>query len=1184
MVYAEQFTSLLQKRILVLDGAMGSLLQARSGTPLLCPDLCCLEQPDLVSAIHREYLEAGADIISTCSFNANSLSLADYGFAGKSREISRIAARLARKEADAFSHADKPRFVAGSLGPTSKSASISPSVDDPSRRAVSWDELQRAYYDSAAGLVEGGADILLVETVFDTLNAKAAIAAILRLGEEKGFVIPLMISATIGDASGRLLAGQTLEAFIVSVMHAHPLLLGLNCSFGAEKMFPYVKELAAHAPCAVSCHPNAGLPNSSGGYDESPAETGVLIQRFLEQNLLNVAGGCCGTTPAHIAVIADLARAYTPRVFNPQVSRPASMLAGLETLDLNRGFIDIGERCNVAGSKKFLRLVQEESWDEALDIARGMIDAGAQIIDICMDDALLDGQNAMTNFLLRAASDPHIARVPIMIDSSRWEVLESALGCIQGKSLVNSISLKEGEAQFLQHAKIIRHYGAAAVVMLFDEQGQALSYERKIEIAERSYKLLVHSGFPAEDIVFDPNVLTIATGMEEHNSYALDFIRAVSWIRDHCPHAHISAGVSNLSFSFRGNETIRRALHAVFLENAVKAGLGMAIVNPAGLVSTADLPQELREAAEDAVLCRTKNPTEKIISLALRYKDVTGEKKQTSAHWRETPPEERIRYAMIQGIDSFIEEDTLLLHEYMPALSMVEGPLMRSMEEVGTLFGEGRLFLPQVIRSARVMKKAVAVLEPFIKSEKQTAAKNNSAQALHDAKIILATVKGDVHDIGKNITGLVLSCNGFEVIDLGVMVPAEKILDTAQETHADFIGLSGLISPSLEEMVKVAQAMETRGFTCPLLVGGAASSLAHTALRIDGAYSGPIVYVSDAGKSAAVLRSLLSLTEREAFLAALAGDYDNARRNHEQIAKKRIFLSLETARANKPKINWDKMNFLPQKNSIVQYDNYPLERVLPHFNWNEFCASWELKKPGAAEERKTLIHDAKIILGKIAGKKLLTLKAVFGFFPALSENEDVIVYYPDKKTSCLQERVRFCFLRNQEQKPNNNFCLADFILPKSLFAKNETGCDVLGLFAVSAGFGLQQALQHCAKPGDDYNALLTASLADHLAEALAAECHRLASCGNGIRAAFGYASCPDHEDKRICFSLLDVEKRIGLTLTSAAMIQPVASVCGMYFPHRDARYFALGKINSDQLADWAQRKGISLDEARRRSR
>ncbi|MDR2182457.1 MAG: methionine synthase [Treponema sp.] len=1199
---SRRITALLQERILILDGAMGSLLQERAPAFSFSPDLFCLEKPELVSAIHREYLEAGADIITTCSFNANALSLADYGLAEKARELCRVSAVLAREAADRFTAADKPRFVAGSMGPTSKSAAIAPDVEDPSKRGISWDELEAIYHESAAGLVEGGADLLMLETIFDTLNAKAAIAAVRRLTEETGRDIPLMISATISDASGRLLAGQTLEAFVVSVLHARPLSLGLNCSLGAQKLLPHLKELAAFSPAAVSCHPNAGLPNSSGGYDEKPDETAALIQVFLDQGLVNIVGGCCGTTPEHIAKIAERARSYPPRPFaeNGFGGAAGGMLAGLEALDLGKGFVDIGERCNVAGSKKFLRFVREGSWDQALDIARDMIDAGAGIIDICMDDALLDGTAAMTRFLALALSDPHIARVPVMIDSSRWEILEAALKCVQGKALVNSISLKEGEAEFLRRAKLIHQYGAAAVVMLFDEQGQAQNYGRKIEIAERSFRLLTASGFPPEDIVFDPNVLTIATGMAEHDPYALEFIRAVAWIREHCPRAHVSAGVSNLSFSFRGNETVRRALHAVFLEHAVKAGLGMAIVNPSGLVSAAELPAELREAAEDAVLCRGDNPSEKIIGLALREKEnEAGAARSSVPSWRTLPPEERLSHALVQGIDSFIEEDVLALKRDMPALALVEGPLMRGMETVGKLFGEGRLFLPQVIRSARVMKKAVAVLEPFLESEKE-AGPDADSRADARAKIVLATVKGDVHDIGKNITGLVLSCNGFEVIDLGVMVPAEKILDTARERGADFVGLSGLISPSLEEMVKLAQAMEARGFEIPLLIGGAAASTAHTALRIAPAYSGPVVYVSDAGKSPAVLRSLLSAAARETFLTALAAAYEKALAVHREIEDRRSFLSLEEARANRPPVDWAAANIAARESTVIQYDDYPLDQVAPLLDWNEFCAAWELKKPDAASEREKLIDDASAMLAKIVSGKLLTLKAVTGFFPALSENEDVIVLDgrgDQNGAAVLPERARFCFLRNQQSRPAAdqrhkntaksaayNLCLADFILPRSLSgAAGAPRNDWLGLFAVSAGFGLDAAAAPYRKAGDDYGALLAASLSDHLAEAFAEKLHREMSGGSGIRPAFGYAACPDHEDKRLCFSLLEAERRIGLTLTDSAMIRPAASICGMYFTHPDARYFAAGKIDAGQLADWARRKGITLDEARRRT-
>ncbi|MDR2072023.1 MAG: methionine synthase [Spirochaetaceae bacterium] len=1256
----KQLDRIVQDRILILDGAMGSVILTHKlgeaeyrGREFAyhpvnvqgCNDLLCITRPGLISSIHESYLKVGADIVSSCSFNATSVSLADYGLDGMAYEISRAAAGLARKAAEKFSSPEKPRFVAGSMGPTSKSGSISPDMDDPGRRSISWDELEAAYYDNARGLLDGGAHILLLETIFDTLNAKAAIAAILRLRKERNENIPLMISATISDASGRILSGQTLEAFAVSVSHADPWSLGLNCSLGAEKILPHLEVLSSITSVLVSCHPNAGLPNNLGAYDEGPGETALYMKEFLDRGLVNILGGCCGTTPDHIAAIAGLAKNYKPRRIPALEKR--TVLAGLEPLPVGKEFIDIGERTNVAGSKKFLRLVQNNSWEEALDIAREMIAGGARIIDVCMDDALLPGRETMIRFLNLMLSDPEIARIPVMADSSRWEILEAALKCIQGKGLVNSISLKEGEKEFLYRARLIRRYGAAAVVMLFDEQGQALSYERKIEIAERSYRILTGAGFPAEDIVFDPNVLTIATGMGEHDRYALDFIRACAWIREHCPAVHISGGISNLSFSFRGNEEIRRALHAVFLKHAIDAGLSMGILNPAGIASYEEIRPELQEAAENAVLCRNtgQSPTDRLLAFG------AGEKQEDSGgdfpEWRTLPAETRIVHGLLKGIDKYIQNDVLELHARgLQPLEIIEGPLMRGIEEVGERFGEGKMFLPQVIRSARVMKKAVGALEPFM---------TGTGDGQGAGKIVLATVKGDVHDIGKNIVSVILGCNGYKVIDLGVMVPAETILKTAQETNADCIGLSGLISPSLDEMVRVAEAMEREQFTLPLLIGGAATGMAHTSLRIAPAYSGPVVYVRDAGQTPPVMRSLLSPKTRTAFLEKLEKEYAEARRLHKRIGENRLFFSLEEARARKFSPPWEDIPPVPHTRGIISYTAYPLERVIPYIDWEDFYASWNLPKdpadapgigePGAGtgpgsfsskppatngpgtEARQKLAADAEKLLERIQKEKLLSLRAVLGFFPALSEDEDIVLYRDgtDNKKSCgfdMEEELgRFCFLRNQEKKPSGkaapglgslggrpNLCLADFILPRTTYlelgaANKHPATDWLGLFALSAGFGLEAPVAMYKNQDDDYSALLLASLANRLAEAFAEELHErvrrelwgyspqedlskknlFSGKYRGIRPAFGYAACPDHRDKELCFRLLEVPERIGLSLTESAMISPAASICGMYFSHPQACYFGAGEIAKDQLEAWAKRKGISAEEARHRT-
>jgi len=1189
MTVREKLNAIASRRILVLDGAMGSMIQnlklgeadfrgarfANHKTPLLgCNDLLCLNRPEAIGVIHRAYLEAGADIVETCSFNSTAVSLSEYDLGELAYEISRAAASIAREAADAFSTAEKPRFVAGSMGPTGKSASLSPDISDPAKRDIYWDELEAAYYDNARGLLDGGADILLVETVFDTLNAKAALFAITRLLEERKINVPIMVSATVSGDSGRLLSGQTLEALCASILHAEPWAVGLNCSFGAEKLLPHIRLVSGIVPCLVSAYPNAGLPNQLGGYDESPETMAACIERYLQDGLLNIVGGCCGSTPAHIAAIAAKAALYQPRAL-PRTTRP-SCFAGLELLTLNNpsSLTLIGERTNVAGSRKFLRLISESKFENAADFARDMIEDGAAIIGVGMDDAMLDAEKAMTTFLGAALFDPYIAKAPVMIDSSRWNVIEAGLKRLQGKGLVNSINLKDGEAEFLRRASLVRRYGAAVVVMLINEQGQAVSYGRKIEIAGRAYRLLVESGFPPENIVFDPNVLAVATGISESDSCALDFIRACAWIRDNCPRVQISGGISNLSYSFRGNNAVREAMHSVFLFHAGAAGLTMAIVNPAALIAYNDIEENLRNAVEDVILNRGPGAADRLISLAEKKSDLstpsTPHSPQTN-NWRNESAESRVTYALVKGIDSFIEADVLELMNNKggstgkTALEIVEGPLMDGMKEVGKRFDEGTMYLPQMIRSAQVMKKAAAALEPYM--EKKTDALS--------PKIILATVKGDVHDIGKNIVGVVLACNGYQVIDLGVMVPAERIIETAEKEQAAIIGLSGLISPSLDEMAHVAREMGKRRMKIPLLIGGAAASLVHTSLRLAPEYSGPVVYVPNAGKAAGTAHALLSIAERPRFLQDLEQNYRDAARRHEAIQSHIEIIPLESARANAPATVTS--SSAPKTTGIIDLNDYPLDRVIPYIDWNTFLVP-------------VTISDAQALLERVRTEGLLKLRGVAGIFPAAADGDDVLV----------GDSHRFCFLRSQNKKPAGKFnsCLADFIAPADGGRMAEKPVDWIGLYALSAGFGIENA-----GLDDNYHTLLLASLANALTEAFIEEIHLrirrewwgyapdeslsieevLKGGYTGIRPAFGYPSCPDHEDKRIAFELLEAEKRCGLKLTDTAMIIPAASVCGMFFAGPAAHYFGVGTIGEDQLADWAERKGISVEEAQRRT-
>jgi len=1240
----ERFNRIAQERILILDGAMGSFIQEfaasknvfvpppvkdSSRSPNGCNDFLCLTQPRLISDIHEEYLLAGADIIETNSFNATPVSLRDYGLADAAYEISAAAARLARDAADTFSTPEKPRFVAGSMGPTAKSLSLSPDVNDPRKRAITWDELEAAYYENARGLLDGGADLLLIETVFDTLNAKAAIFAAMKLARERGIDVPIIVSATVSDSGGRLLSGQTVEAFCVSVLHADPLALGLNCSFGAEKLRHSIAYMSIAAPCLVCAYPNAGLPNHLGVYEEGPDSMASHIEEYARDGLVNIVGGCCGTTPAHIAAIAAKAVNYAPRSL--PASRKKTLLAGLEVLEISRerGLTNVGERANVAGSRRFFSAVKAGDYEEAAGIAREMVEAGAALIDVCMDGALPDTKAALAGFLSTVFQYPDLARIPIMINSSSWELIEAGLKCLQGKGLVNSISLKDGEEEFLRRARAGRSYGAALVVVLADEQGQAVSYERKIAVAARSWKLLLDSHIPAEDIVFDPVVLPLAAGSPEHESTTVDFLRACGWIRTNCPGAQICGGISNISRGFRGNRVIREAMHAVFIKHAFEYGLSIAIVNPATLVPYDEIERKLRLAVEDLILNLTAeihpadapsipvsgDSTKLLLSLAEKYASAknlssAGGASEADIAWRNLSVEERITYAMVNGIDDFLAEDIEELKElYWRPLEIVRGPLMKGMKEIGDRFGAGRIFLPQVIRAARVTKKAVEILGLDLKKE-------DSGAGQKSARILMATVKGDVHSIGKDITALVLSCNGFEIIDMGIMVPAERILETARAEKADIIGLSGLIAPSLDEIVHVAREMERQGFTIPLIVGGAAASLAHTALRIAPVYSGRVVYIPDAGHAPGVVRALLSKSESPIFLEELQKTYAGAVENHDSIQAQRKILSLEEARKNKVKLSWSILSSgkktlnLPEifdlpanpnsadstdsaesteseaGGTVITLNGYPVDRVIEHIDWISFVQTWDLavntypsafSRVSREEAKKALdklLEDAKVLLNEISDGGILSLRGVVGFFPAYSEGDDIVL--PGKD-------LRFCFPRNQERRTDGrpNPCLADYIVPRELYERTASFAAQIGLFALSAGFGLREAEENCRNRDDDYGALLLTGLANSLAEAFSEEVHlRLRDAlGGGIRPVFGYPACPDHRDKEIAFRLLGAEERCGLNLTETAMIIPAASVCGMYMAHPDSHYFGVGRIADDQLNDWAMRKGLSIEEA-----
>jgi len=1209
--------SLLAQRILVLDGAMGTMIQSYKLSEADYRgarfadfahdlkgnnDLLCLTQPAIIREIHAKYLAAGADILETNSFNATSISMADYHMEFLVPELNFAAAQLARGAADAATAAnpDKPRFVAGVLGPTSRTATISPDVNDPGFRNVTFDQLRVAYLEAIDGLVKGGADILIVETIFDTLNAKAALFAIEEYFEANKLRLPVMISGTITDASGRTLSGQTGEAFWNSVRHAQPLSIGFNCALGPDLLRQYVEELSNKADALISAHPNAGLPNAFGEYDMDGAEMATHIGEWARSGLLNIVGGCCGTTPAHIAAIAKAVDGVAPRV--PPKLEPAMRLSGLEPFNVGKDslFVNVGERTNVTGSRAFAKMILEGRYDDALSVARQQVENGAQIIDINMDEGMLDAEAAMVRFLLLIASEPDISRVPIMLDSSKWSVIEAGLKCIQGKGIVNSISMKEGEAEFIERAKLCRRYGAAVIVMAFDETGQADTYARKTEICARAYKLLTETvGFPAEDIIFDPNIFAVATGIEEHANYAVDFIEATRWIRQHLPHAHISGGVSNVSFSFRGNDGVREAIHTAFLYHAIQAGMDMGIVNAGQLGVYANLDPELRERVEDVLLNRRADSTERLVSFAENVKSGAKENIVDLA-WRALPVSERLSHALVQGITEFIVEDTeaARLASERP-LHVIEGPLMAGMNVVGDLFGAGKMFLPQVVKSARVMKQAVAHLLPFIEADKQ------AGDAQSAGKIIMATVKGDVHDIGKNIVGVVLGCNGYDIVDLGVMVPAQKILDAAKEHKADIIGLSGLITPSLEEMAHVAKEMQRQGFTIPLLIGGATTSLAHTAVKIEPNYPHPVVYVKDASRAVGVCTQLLSKDLRDAFVAEVKADYAVTRERHLKHKSDTVRLKLAEARANKFPIDWTRYTPpVPKQPGVHVLKAYDLAALADVIDWTPFFASWELhgKFPKILDdevvgsEAKKLYADAQAMLKKMIAENWIEARAVFGLFPANSIDDDDIAIYADESRS----RVLMTWhnLRQQMKKPEGraNLCLADFVAPKASGLK-----DYLGAFVVTAGIGEDERARAFEAAHDDYSAILFKSLCDRLAEAFAERLHQrvrkefwgyaseealanddlIGEKYQGIRPAPGYPACPEHSEKAPLFEVLDATAQIGVVLTENYAMWPGAAVSGFYLSHPDSQYFAVAKLEKDQVEDYARRKGWDRATAER---
>jgi len=1209
MKQADLLQQQMNQRILILDGAMGTMIQSygleeadyRGDRFADWPselkgnnDLLSLTQPQIIREIHTAYLEAGSDIVESNTFNANSVSMADYGMESLVYELNKVGATLAREACDAVATDTKPRFVAGVLGPTSRTCSLSPDVNDPGFRNITFDELVETYTEAMHGLVDGGADIILIETVFDTLNAKAAVFAVKKYFEDTKMELPIMISGTITDASGRTLSGQTATAFYNSLAHAQPISIGLNCALGASELRQYVEELSDTVSCAINAHPNAGLPNAFGGYDETPEDMAAEIREWAESGFLNIIGGCCGTGPDHIRAMAKAVEDIAPRPSpKPDVK---CRLSGLEPLhiDKNSLFVNVGERANVTGSARFKRLVMAGDYATALDVCREQVENGAQIIDVNMDEAMLDGVQAMTTFLNLIAAEPDISRVPVMIDSSKWEIIEAGLKCIQGKGVVNSISLKEGETAFIEHAKLLRKYGAAVIVMAFDEKGQADTYERKTSICERSYRILTETcGYPPEDIIFDPNIFAIATGIEEHNNYAVDFIEATGWIKCNLPHAMISGGVSNVSFSFRGNNPVREAIHSVFLYHAIKQGMDMGIVNAGQLAVYDDLPEELRECVEDVVLNRRDDATERLLDIADNYRGDGVQAKKADDEWRKLPVAKRLEHALVKGIDTYVDEDTEEARlAFDTPIEVIEGPLMDGMNVVGDLFGDGKMFLPQVVKSARVMKKSVAWLMPYIEAGKAAGANSSNG------KVLMATVKGDVHDIGKNIVGVVLQCNNFEVIDIGVMVPAATILEEAKKHDVNIIGLSGLITPSLDEMVHIAKEMTRLDFHLPIMLGGATTSKAHTAVKIEPEYEHPVIWVKDASRAVGVAQNLISEINRESFVQKIRKEYKGVRDRYLGRQQQIDWLSLADARANRVTIDAANIPPAPTQPGTTVLDHVSIADIRKFIDWTPFFSAWELNgayprilsDPHKGKEAQKLFAEANTWLDTIIEKDWFTARAIFGLFPAQATDDDSVIIFEDE--SHQQELTRFHFLRQQQNKKDTraNLCLADFVCSEVP--------DHLGAFAVGI-FGAEERAKAFEAEHDDYNAIMIKVLADRLAEALAEMLHHKVrthywaydtdeSLSNkdmirekyqGIRPAAGYPACPEHTEKNTLWQLLDVENRIGMQLTESCAMLPTAAVSGLYFANPESRYFTVGKINKDQAADYAMRKNISIEEA-----
>lgn len=1214
----------LQKRILVIDGAMGTMIQRYGLTeedfrgerfkdhPSDIKgnnDLLNITRPDIIKAIHAEYLEAGADIIETNTFSTQRISMADYGMEDLSYEMSFEGARIAKEVAAEYTakNPDKPRFVAGALGPTTKMASMSPDVNDPGYRAVTFDELEEAFYEQVRGLVDGGADVLLFETITDTLITKAGIFAVKRYEAEIGRKIEIMISGTITDASGRTLSGQTVEAFYNSLRHADPLSIGLNCALGAKEMRPHIEELSQKAACYISAYPNAGLPNEFGQYDETAHETAHLVEDFMASGFVNIVGGCCGTTPEHIKCIADKAAKYPPRVV--PVTEPHMRLSGLEAVTITPDsiFVNVGERTNITGSPKFSKLILAENYEEALSVAAQQVEGGAQVIDINMDEGMIDSEAVMVKFLNLVASEPDISKLPIMIDSSKWTVIEAGLKCIQGKGIVNSISLKEGEEKFKEYARKIMSYGAATVVMAFDETGQADSLERRKEICQRSYNILVNEvGFPPQDIIFDPNILTVATGLEEHNNYAVDFIEATRWIKQNLPLAKVSGGVSNISFSFRGNNIVREAMHSAFLYHAIKAGMDMGIVNAGMLEVYEEIDKELLELVEDVLLNRRDDATERLVEFA---DNIKGKSKEVvrDEEWRKAPVAERLSHALVKGIVEYLDDDVEEARQaYSKPLEVIEGPLMDGMNVVGDLFGAGKMFLPQVVKSARVMKKAVAYLLPFIELEKQRvidAGEDSSGSRANAGKVLMATVKGDVHDIGKNIVGVVLACNNFEVIDLGVMVPAQRIIEEAKKQEVDIIGLSGLITPSLDEMVHFAKEMEREGFTIPLLIGGATTSRIHAAVKVAPNYSGAAIHVLDASRSVTVCSNLMNRDTRDAYIQSIKDEYEKAREAHANKKSDKRYVTLEEARAQKFQIDLSQVAPKPAFTGTKVFSAYPLADLVPYIDWTPFFHTWELRgsypkifdDKFVGVEAKKLFDDAQVLLNKIVKENLLQANGVIGFWPANTVGDDIELYTDETRTQVLS---RIHTLRQQSEKPKGEpyYALSDFIAPK------ESGvADYFGGFAVTTGIGCDELVAEFEKDHDDYNSIMAKALADRLAEAFAEKMHELVRKEywgyaqgehltveelvkeeyDGIRPAPGYPACPEHTEKTTLFDLLKAEQNAHMHLTESLAMMPAASVSGFYFAHKQSRYFGLNKISKDQIEDYAKRKNMSVETVER---